>query len=103
VLKLKKKVADLKELLANKTHEHAELERNIKQRKIIELQKEIRLYSRECQKLRDITAHTVDIIRKNGLEAELESHPAAKAAAKMRDSSAAMSRNAENANGENKS
>jgi hypothetical protein len=81
VLKLKKKVADLKELLANKTHEHAELERNI------------RLYSRECQKLRDITAHTLDVIRNNGLEGELESHAGAKAAAKMRDSSAAISRN----------
>ena len=93
VLKLKKKVADLKELLANKTHEHAELERNIKQRKILELQKEIRLYSRECQKLRDITSHTLDVIRKNGLEAELDSHAPSKAAAKMRSSSAAISAN----------
>jgi vacuolar-type H+-ATPase subunit I/STV1 len=42
--------------------------KNIKHQKVIELQKTINLYSRECQRLKGIVTGVVEIARKAGLE-----------------------------------
>ena len=68
ILKLKKKCQDLTELLQLKTIENDDLMKNIKHQKVIELQKTINLYSRECSRLKGIVTGVVDIARKAGLE-----------------------------------
>ena len=51
VLKLKKKVQDLKEMLQNKNYEYDELQRSLKQKKINEMQRELRIYTTQCKHL----------------------------------------------------
>ena len=51
-----------------KTVENEDLMRNIKHQKVVELQKEINLYSREVSRLQDIVTHVMQVARSNGLE-----------------------------------
>ena len=55
-------------MLQLKTIENDDLMKNIKHQKVVELQKTINLYSRECHRLKGIVSHVVDIAKKAGLE-----------------------------------
>lgn len=54
VFELKRQVNDLKEQLSYKTNENADIQRSLKNLKVSQLQEEVQIYQRECQKLRHL-------------------------------------------------
>jgi len=58
-----------------KTAENDDLSKNLKHLKVVELQKEISLYSRECGRLKDIVGHLMNVAKNHGLEKEINTHP----------------------------
>ena len=71
VLRLKKQIADLKELVQNKTHENEELTKNGNPGRVKELFDELQFFDKENQKMRGITERVIQIARNNGLEAQM--------------------------------
>ena len=45
--------------------------RNLRHKKVLELQKEVQIYTRECQRLRAMTKQAFQVARKHGHESEL--------------------------------
>jgi hypothetical protein len=72
ILKLKKKCQDLKSLLQLKTIENEDLNKNLKHLKVVELQKEVNLYSRECNRLHDLLESVIVKAKSQNVEIDIE-------------------------------
>ena len=72
LLRMKKQVNDLKELLQHKNEEIDELQKNMRITKCAELNEEIQIYQEECLKLRKVAEQAIIILAQNGLSSLLE-------------------------------
>ena len=68
MLKLKKQLNEMKELLQQKSQEVIDLNKNMKSSKVQELQIETQVYQNECLKLRNVAERAVNILIRNNLE-----------------------------------
>ena len=62
LLKMKKQVNDLKELLQHKNEEIDELHKNMRITKCAELTEEVQIYQEECLKLRKVAEQAITIL-----------------------------------------